>query len=91
MIVLILVELALIALASLGFVLVLNDPRKATDPVIAWHLWCFAVLAAVEACSLFALGLGIRVPAFVFALGYGGQALVAAWRLVLAVQGRRRR
>lgn len=87
---LVLIELALIALASLAFVVFLGDPRRGADPIITWHLWSFAVLAAVEACSLLALGLGIRVPVVVFAIGYGGQAAVAIWRLVLAAQGRRR-
>jgi hypothetical protein len=84
-----LVELAIIVVASVAFVGVLGDPRRARDPMMAWHLWSFAALAAVEAASLLALGLGVPVPLWVFVTVYAGQAGVAVWRLWLMVQGRR--
>ena len=87
MIGLILVELALIAVASVAFLLFFGDPRRKPDPTIAWHLWSFGALTFVEASALFTVGVGVPVPTLVFAVGFGGQLMVAVWRLVLVIYG----
>lgn len=87
---LLLPALATTVLAAAAFIAVFGDPRRKADPLMAWHLWSFAALTAVADAALLLLGLGVQVPGAAFVVIYTGDAAVAVWRLVLAIQGRRR-
>lgn len=87
---LILVELAWTVVVSLLFLLVLGDPRRHGDPLIAWHLWALAAVGIAAEGTLLTVGLGVAPPLWLFAVVYAGQAGVVTWRLVLMAQGRRR-
>lgn len=76
-------ELALATLGTLAFV-VLYALRSswATTPM-GRHLMLFALVGLCELASLLALGLGVLVPAWLFALGFGALDVVVLQRLWL--------
>lgn len=79
-------ELALALAAGLAFVVLyaLRSPWRTSE--MGRHLMAFMVVTAVELGSLLALGLGWRVPLWLFALGFGALDVVVVQRLWLLVK-----
>jgi hypothetical protein len=85
---LILAELALATLAWLVFVI---DYRRASwwRSAVGRQMMAASIVAMCEAATLLALGLGLPVPLWVFAIGYGAADIVVIRWIVLRWRARR--
>jgi hypothetical protein len=83
------VELALAFLTSFAFVVLyaMGSPWRATE--MGRHLMAFMVVTVIELGSLLGLGLGWRVPLWLFALGFGALDAVVVQRLWLLIKVQR--
>jgi hypothetical protein len=85
---LILVELAVAALAGVAFVGVYVRSPWLRTPA-GRHMMAVSLVMAAEAGTLLAVGAGVRVPLWAFAVGYGLIDVVVLHRLVLLWHARR--
>lgn len=85
----ILVELAVATVAGLVFLVLYGWRSRWRETAMGRHMMVFAVVTAVEAGSLFALGLGLPVPLWMFAVGYGLLDAVLIQRLFLLLKAQR--
>jgi hypothetical protein len=85
---LILAELALAVLAWLVFV---ADYRRSPwwRSAVGRQMMAASLVALCEAATLLALGLGLPVPLWVFAIGYGAADIVVIRWIVLRWRARR--
>lgn len=82
----ILVELGIAVVAGIAFVVLYAWKSRWSATPIGRHMMAFAVVTTGEAATLLALGLGVRVPPWVFAVGFGALDLVVIHRLVLLLR-----
>lgn len=87
----ILVELAVAVAGGIAFVLLYGWGWAWLRTPMGRHMMAFSVVMTGEAGALLALGLGVRVPLWVFVVGFGLVDVVVLHRLWLLVWSRRRR
>lgn len=85
----ILVELAVAVAAGIAFVALYAWKSRWTTTPMGRHMMAFAAVTTGEAASLLALGLGVRVPPWVFVIGFGLLDLLVIQRLVLLMRAQR--
>jgi hypothetical protein len=83
MTVLVLVEVLLGCVGCVAFAVLYGSRSPWRESPMGRHMMAFTVVTAGELGSLLALGLGLPVPIWVFALGFGLLDLVIVQRLVL--------
>lgn len=88
MIMIVLAELAIAALAGLGFsVAYWSSPWRKS--AAGRHMMAVSLVMAAESTTLFAVGVGVRIPIWTFAAGYAAMDAVVVHRLVLLWRARR--
>lgn len=87
--VVILVELAIAAVAGLVFVILYALRSRWRETPMGRHVMVLSAVMACEAASLLALGVGVPVPLWVLAAGYGLMDALVLQRLVLLVRAQR--
>lgn len=90
MIVVILVELVVAVLAGLSFIVCYAIWSDWHMTSMGRHIMAFVVVVTLEASSLLALGLGIRVPTWLFVFIFGLLDFVVVQRLILLLGAQRR-
>lgn len=85
----VLVELGIATVAGLVFLVLYAWRSRWHETAMGRHMMVFAVVTAAEAGSLFALGLGLPVPLWLFAVGYGLLDAVVIQRLYLLLKAQR--
>ena len=90
MIAVIVAEMALATLAGIAFLALygLRSPWRETE--MGRHLMLFMIATTAEISSLLALALGVHVPLWLFAVGFGLLDLVVLQRLWLLIKAQRR-
>lgn len=89
MTVVILAELAIALAGGLAFVVLYAARSPWRDSPMGRHLMAFMAVTAVELGTLLALGLGVPVPAWLIAAGFGALDLVVLQRLWLLIKAQR--
>lgn len=88
---LILIELAVATLGGVVFIALYAWRSEWTASPMGRHTMAFAIVYTGEAGGLLALGLGVPVPLWAFAVGFGALDLVVVHRLLLLWRAQRRR
>lgn len=82
----ILVELAIAVVAGVAFLVLYAWKSRWSATAMGRHMMAFALVTTGEAAALLALGLGVPVPPWAFAVGFGALDLVVIHRLVLLLR-----
>lgn len=87
-------ELLVTVLAAITFLVIYTSDRvsPASHPGVRAarrHLIVTTLVGIGDTLGLFLLGVGVRLPLWLFALAYGAGAVVMVHRIVLVVRARR--
>lgn len=87
---LVVIEVAITGLVSLAFAIMYALRSNWQSSAIGRHLMIFSIITAMECFALVLLGVGVKIPMWIFAVMYGIVALVGIQRLYLLILAQNR-